>query len=369
MHRHLHQHFAQRLAQHRLAIAALVIAFGAMPACASESADEGDDSDDAHVSESNLTNSEKEAICNAIPAPRPWTADEKTKLASETVRRFVDLKKKNDALTATRGVGGYAGARTEIWKAISIRNDRAAAAALIKPKLKPGFDANRVAAEMQGTSCIGRVYDILREVYKDLGRGTEWAAIEKCGRAWDSDGLHVQQALIKNGWPGPTLGLVTDDAKAPGSQAEIDIHRGFLRAMGQGTYYGTPVSRTSVLKNFMPTVGSPTRRDDSVYNAIGQSKFLGVGTFRGAFHVPFIIPASALPEDAAPAGAERAGWLEARRRNEPFIMESHSLRQPWDPTNFEIKSLKEVIAVTMSESVVYSTGTILFAPGSTYVVR
>jgi len=352
-----------------LALAALVVAFGSLPACAAESDSEGEDSDDAHVSESNLTSTEKQAICNAIPAPRPWTADEKTKLASETVRRFVELKKKNDALIQTRGVGGYAGARTEIWKAISLRNDRAAAAALIKPKLKPGFDANRVAAEMQGTSCIGRIYDILREVYKDLGRGTEWAAIEKCGRAWDSDGLHVQQALIKNGWPAPTLGLVTDEAKPPGNAEEVALHRGFQRALTQGTYYGTPVSKTSVLKNFMPTLGSPTRRDDSVLNAIGQSKFLAVGTFRGAFHVPFIIPASAVPEDVAPTGAGRAAWLDARRRNEPFIMESHSLRQPWDATNFEIKPMKEVIGITMSESVVYSTGTILFAPGSTYVVR
>lgn len=355
---------------HRLALVAFVASVGALPACAAESDSEGEESDDAHVSESNLTATEKERICNAIPAPRPWTAEEKTKLASETVRRFVELKKTNDALIKSRGVGNYAGARTEIWKAISIRNDRAAAAALIKPKLKPGFDANRVAAEMQGTSCIGRVYDVLREVYKDLGRATEWAAIEKCGRAWDSDGLHVQQALIKNGWPSPTLGIVTDEAKPPGNAEEISLQRSFQRAITLGSYYGTPVSKTTVLKNFMPTLGSPTRRDDSVLDAVGQSKFLAVGTFRGAFHVPFIIPASAVPEDVAPAaGAERTAWLDARRRNEPFIMESHSLRQPWDPTNFEIKPMKEVIAITMNESVVYSTGTILFAPGSTYVVR
>ena len=31
--------------------------------------------------------------------------------------------------------------------------------------------------------------------------------------------------------------------------------------------------------------------------------------------------------------------------------------------------MKEVITETMTQTVVYSTGTILFAPGSSYVVR
>ena len=351
----------------------LFFAFAAAVAgCATESTDgEGDEGldEDAHVAESALTSSQKDVICNAIPSPRAWTPAEQTKLASEVVRRFVELKKNNDALIAQRGVGNYTGARTEIWKAISLRDDRAAAAALIKPRLKPGFDAARVAAEMQGTSCIGRVYEILREVYKSLGRESEWAAIEKCGRAWDSDGLHVQQALIKNGWPAPTLGFVTDDAKAPGVGEELDIHLGFLRSRAQGSYYGTPVSKNTVLRNFMPTAGSSTRRDDSLLLTVGASKFLAVGTLRAAYHVPFIVPAAAIPESAAPTGSASVAWLDARRRNEPFVMESHSLRQPWDATNFEIRPLKEVIGETMSQNVIYSTGTILFAPGSTYVVR
>lgn len=351
----------------------LVLALAIAPACAVDegSGGDGDGDEDAHVSESNLTNSEKEALCNAIPAPRPWTPEEREKLRSEVVRRFVELKKKNDALVEQRGVGGYAGARTEIWKAISIRNDRAAAARLIAPKLKPGFDATRVAAEMQGTSCIGRVYEILREVYKSLDRGAEWAAIEKCGRAWDSDGLHVQQALIKNGWPAPTLGFATDEAKAPGPAGQdADIHRGLLSSIPRGTYFGTPVSKTTLMKNFMPSPGSTTRRDDSTLLAVGKSSFLAVGTLRAAFHVPFIVPAASVPEDVAPkSGAARTAWLEARRRGEPFVLESHSLRQPWDATNFEIRPLTEVIGETMGQSVVYSTGTILFAPGSSYVVR
>ncbi|MBS2017583.1 MAG: hypothetical protein JST00_32180 [Deltaproteobacteria bacterium] len=345
----------------------------ALPACADDPSASDDsegerggideDGDDSRSLESNLTSAEKDAICNRIPAPRAWTADEQSKLASEVVRRFVELKKNNDALVAQRGVGGYAGARTEVYKALG-RNDVAAAAAIIKPKLKPGFDAMQVAKSIQGTSCIGRVYEVLREVYKSLGREAEWTAIEKCGRAWDSDGLHVQQALIKNGWPAPTLGFVTDEVKPPGPAGQdADIHVGFLRSIPRGTYFGTPVSKTTVLKNFLPTAGSPVRKDESRLLEIGSSKFLAVGTLRAAYHVPFIVDAAAVPDAAIPQ------FLAAKRRGEPFVMESHSLRQPWDATNFEIRPLTEVIKETMTQGVVYSSGTILFAPGSSYVVR
>lgn len=346
----------------------------ALPGCAADPNDPSDDADgdrgtideegdDSRSQESNLTSSEKDAICNRIPAPRAWTPEEQSKLASEVVRRFVELKKKNDALVKERGVGGFAGARTEVYKALG-RNDIAAAAAIVKPKLKPGFDATQVAKSIQGTSCIGRVYEVLREVYKSLGREAEWTAIEKCGRAWDSDGLHVQQALIKNGWPAPTLGFVTDEVKPPGPAGQdADIHLGFQRSIPRGTYYGTPVSKTNVLKNFLPTAGSPIRKDETKLLEIGASKFLAVGTLRAAYHVPFIVNAAAVPDEAIPA------FLAAKRRGEPFVMESHSLRQPWDATNFEIRPLTEVIKETMTQSVVYSSGTILFAPGSSYVVR
>lgn len=346
----------------------------ALPGCAADPNDSSDDADgdrgtideegdDSRSQESNLTSSEKDAICNRIPSPRAWTPEEQSKLVSEVVRRFVELKKKNDALVKERGVGGFAGARTEVYKAI-VRNDIVAAAAIVKPKLKPGFDATQVAKSIQGTSCIGRVYEVLREVYKSLGREAEWTAIEKCGRAWDSDGLHVQQALIKNGWPAPTLGFVTDKAKAPGPAGEdADIHAGFVRSIARGTYYGTPVSKTNVLENFLPSPGSATRKDETKLLQIGASKFLAVGTLRAAYHVPFIVNAAAVPDEAIPA------FLAAKRRGEPFVMESHSLRQPWDATNFEIRPLTEVIKETMTQSVVYSSGTILFAPGSSYVVR
>lgn len=338
------------------------IGLATIAACAVNGADSEDDSEDAHASgaESALTNGEKKAICAAIPAARPWSDAEKVKLRDEVVRRFVETKRKNDALIASRGVGSFAGVKSEVMKAID-RGDRAAAIAAVKPKLKPGNDAARVVDEIAGTSCIGRVYAVLAAVYADLGRADEWRAIEKCGRAWDSDGLHVQQALIANGWQSPALGLVNDEAHLPGSAAEVAVHQEFLRAAGRGSYFDTPVSKTVLLKNFLPSPGSNTQKDDSMLRQIGQSQFLGMATLRGAYHVPFVVPAASIPDDfARPGTSQRA----ARDRGEPFILESHSLRAPWDPTNFEIRPLTEAMSETFGASVTYATGTILFSPGS-----
>ena len=317
--------------------------------------------------ESALTKSEKDVVCAAVPT-HVFTQAESDKLRTGVVSRFISLKKQNDALIKQRGVGAYAGVRSSVMKAVD-RGDLTTAANLIQPKLKPGNDARTIASELQGTSCIGRVYAILREVYKDLGRQSEWAAIEKCGRAWDSDGLHVQTALIKNGWPSPTLGLVSDANKLPGSADEIALHREFLNAQARGSYYGTPVSKTMLLKNFLPSPGSSTQKDDALLLTLGRSTFLGVGTLRGAFHVPFLVPAAMIPADLAPTGADRQAWLDAKTRGEPFVMESHSLRQPWDDTNFEVRPLTAVIAQTFTESATYATGNILLAPGSSFVVR
>ncbi len=301
------------------------------------------------------------AICNAIPTPRPWTKQETDQLLDLTVARFSALKRDNDALIKRRGVGAYAGVKTEVQKAID-RRDWSTAAAIIRPRLKPGYDARTVVKEIAGTSCIGRVYAVLREVYAELGRAEEWKAIEKCGRAWASDGLHVQQALIKNGWPSPTLPFVSDALDLPGSASEVAIHEEFLRAVTRGTYYGTPVSKTAMMKNFLPSPGSTTTRDERALLALGRSRFLGFGTLRGAFHVPLVAPAASIPVDLAPAsGTARTEWLAARDRGEPFILESHSLRQPWDPTNFEIRPLTDAIDETLRESVTYATGTLLLA--------
>jgi hypothetical protein len=321
---------------------------------------QGAESEDAHEgsAESNLTSSEKEAICNAIPTPRPWTADESTKLLDGVVRRVVQAKRQNDALIRERGVGGYAGAGTNFWKAID-RGDKNAAAAILRPKLKPGYDALRIAGEIKGTSCIGYLYTVLRDVYAELDRSSEWAAIEKCGRAWDSDGLHVQQALIKNGWPAPSVGFVSDERKLPGTESEVTLHREFLRAAARGSYYGTPVSTTLMMKNFLPTPGSSTRVDDAYFLRVGASKTLAFGTFRGAFHTPFIVPGASIPADILTTDAARA----AHSRGEPFVLESHRLREPWDDTNLEIRPLTAVIAETFGQSVTYATGTMLFAPG------
>ncbi len=333
-------------------------------ACASEVADgdgPDDTSDEPEVSTSNLTSAEKDAICNAVPRGRAWTAEESEQLLVEVAKKAVETKRANDALIAQRGVGGYVGAGTDFWKAIG-RNDKAAAAAILRPKLKPGFDAARIAGEIKGTSCIGWVYTLLKDVYGRMGRANEWSAIERCGRAWDSDGLHVQQALIKNGWASPTLGFITDEAKIPGPASEVAIHREFLRSRARGTYFGTPVSTTSLMKNFLPSPGSSTRADEAQLLRIGKSRSLVFATVRGAYHVPLVVPSSVIPADLAPAGAARAAWIAAKDRGEPFVVESHLRRQPWDATNFEVRPMKQVIRETFDSNVTYATGTLLFAP-------
>jgi hypothetical protein len=331
-----------------------------MAACAGNADDGADDA--SAPEEAALTTAEATRICSAIPAPRPWTAEESAKLVDETVRRFAELKRNNDALVARRGVGGFAGAKSAVWKAISA-GDNARAASLIRPHLKPGFDASQVVSTIDGTSCIGVVYRVLGAVYTSLGRADEWKAIEKCGRAFDSDGLHVQQALIKNGWPGPTLGFVTDANKLPGSNADdVGQARDFMHAAAGGSYFGTPVSKDLMMKNFLPSPGSSTPVDDELLLRIGRSHTLAMSTMRGAFHVPFIVPAAVVPEDLAPSGSDRDEWQHARSRGEPFVLESHSLREPWDDTNFQVRSLKMTIEETVGKDVTYGTGTLLFAP-------
>jgi hypothetical protein len=346
-------------------------------ACASNTSDssDGDPKDDTfgqgedarETSEENLTNAEKDALCNAIPT-KPLTATEGQAFAREVTTRFAKLKRDNDALLAQRGVGGFAGGRSEFMKAI-YANDMARAKALIAPKLKPGFRADVVAKEIQGTSCIGRVYAVFKEAYTAVGRGADWAAIEKCGRAWDSDGIRFQKALIKSGWPGPTLGLVTDTGKLPGNAADVAIHTSFLKARTAGVYYGTPVSKTMMMQNFLPSPGSRTVQDTSVFIQLGRSNFVSVGTLRGGYHVPVLVPGRTVPEDVAPQGAKRQAWLDARSRSEPFVLESHLTRAPWDATNFEIRPLTEVISETFGSTATYGTGTLLMAPGSDFVVR
>jgi hypothetical protein len=340
----------------------VAVAFLALGALVGGCAGDNDDDSVDPVAEGALTTAEATRICNAIPAPRAWTPEESEKLVTQTVSRFAELKRSNDALIARQGVGGFAGAKSGVWKAI-VANDKTRAANLVRPHLKPGFDARKVVDEMDGTSCIGVVYRVLKAVYADLGRAEEWAAIEKCGRAFNSDGLHVQQALIKNGWPSPALGFVTDANKLPGSNAEdVGQHRDFVNAAARGSYFGTPVSTTMMLKNFLPTPGSSTRADEALLLQIGKGRTMAMSTMRGAFHVPFIVSAGLVPEDLAPRGSGRDAWLAARGRGEPFVLESHSLREPWDDTNFEVRSLKATIQETVGQAVTYGTGTMLFAP-------
>jgi len=357
------------------ALGVLLVGVGCLPACAGEDEGAGEEEtlgaegDDDGRSESGLSKSQIQAICGSVTG-KAWSADEKAKLPSLVVRKYVDLKKRNDALIEQRGVGAYAGGLTATWLAIT-GNQKAKAIELIKPKLKGGADPAKVVAEMKGTSCIGNIYEVLKDVYGDLGRGAEWAQIEKCARANSSIGNYLQAALIKNGWQSPTLGFVTDDAKAPGVAGKggknHKTHTEFLTAIPSGTYYTVPMSKT-VLRNFLPTPGSSTKAENTLFNAIGKQKFVAVGALRAGYHVPFVVPASLIPDEAAPKGAARAAWIAARDRGELFAMESHLKREPWDPTNFEIHPLKELLSQTFQEEIVYSTGTLVFGPGSTYDV-
>jgi hypothetical protein len=353
----------------RLACALLPLSLSLpmLAACASSEESESEDAREvADSTESELTTAEKQSVCNAIPSPRRWTESESDRLLNEVVSRFVKLKRDNDALIATRGVGQYAGTRSQTYKAtLEGRVDEAAAR--IAPYVKDGSNPRAIAENLRGTSCIGRVYSVLKGAYAAIGRSSEWAAVEKCGRAWDSDGLNVQQALIKNGWNAPALGFITDSKVLPGSAAEQDLHRGLLRGVLRGSYYGVPLARSTVMKDFLPTAGGATVRDDSVFMRLGKSKFLAVGTLRAAYHVPVVVPAAYIPADLAPAsGSARTSWLAAKAAGEPFVLESHSLREVWDPTNFEIRPFREVISETLGSEEKYLSGTLLFAPFSSF---
>jgi hypothetical protein len=194
----------------------------------------------------------------------------------------------------------------------------------------------------------------------------------RCGRAWDSDGLYVQQALIKTGWPAPTLSMISDEANVVGPDSEKDMLAGFTRAVSRGTYhgYGVPLSKSTVLKNFLPMPGSPTRADTNMLLQVGGTSSFGFATLREAYHVPLVVPAAVVPDEFAPTGARsRASWLAAKARGEPFVLESHASRGPSNRTNFEIRPLTTVIAETYTTPFVYSSGNLLLAPNSAFVAR
>lgn len=320
------------------------------------------DPDGGVPEEGGTTPTEAEALCNLI-TPSAWSAADSDALLTGVVAGFAKLKRDNDALIDQRGVGAFAGSNTDTWKAIAA-GDYATAAAILAPHLANGYDADDVAHEIAGTSCIGRVYRVLDEVYTSLGRGAEWDRIEACGRAWNSDGLHVQDALIRSGWRSPALPVVSDAVNLPGSADERAFHQQFLQAAAAGSYYGVPLSTTQRLQNFLPSPGSNTPRDTSMYSTLSTGTYLAFATLRAAYHVPVVVPGRFVPANLAPAGD--SWWPQARNNSEPFVLESHSLREAWDKTNFEIRPLTYVIAETFESNVVYATGTLLFAPNGSF---
>jgi hypothetical protein len=344
-----------------------------------------DGDEDAHESsESDLTSAEKAAVCAKVKKSRPFTDVETARLLSLIVQKSAAIKSDHDRLIRERGIGSRMGNRSQVYQLLNDEMDpvtklkftpatratrKAKALALVQAKLKPGLSAETVLSSVRGTSCIGFVYEVLRSAYADLGRSDEWATVEKCGRAWDSDGLHVQQALIATGWPGPTLPFITDEANTAGPDSEKAMLSEFKRAITRGSYYGTPLSKTMVLKNFLPMPGSSTVKNDAMLRSIGGGASFGIATFRGAYHVPLIVPAASVPSVfVPPTGAVRSEWLLAKSRGEAFMIESHASRNPWDDTNFEIRPLTSALRETYAEKIVYSTGTVLFAPNSEFDV-
>jgi hypothetical protein len=365
-----------------LGIFGSVFAGCATSAASDDSQDQGSE-DGRETSEANLTSSERTAICSKVTKGPAFTAAETTKLLSLILQKASSTKREHERLIAERGVGNRMGNRSEVYQLLEAENDaagkaftpaarsarKAKALALLQAKLKPGYRAETVVKDISGTSCIGFVYEVMRSAYAELGRSATWAAVEKCGRAWDSDGLHVQQALIASGWPSPSLPFVTDEANTVGRDEEKAMLREFLSAVKKGSYYGTPVSKSMMLRNFLPMPMSQTETNDAMLVDLGSSNSFGIATFRGAFHVPFIVPAAGISDEFAPAQEPlRSRWLDAKERGEAFMIESHSMRQPWDPTNFELRPLTLALAETYAAPVVYSTGNILLAPNADFTV-
>jgi hypothetical protein len=255
--------------------------------------------DDAHeTAEADLTSAQKDAICNNVPRSRSFTAVESARLQKLLFEKLAARKRENDRLIATRGIGKYLGNRSQVYRLLndtissttkkaftaSERATRKARAiSMIDAHLSAGSEAAHVASELTGTSCIGFVYDIMRSAYADLGRKEEWAAVEKCGRAWDSDALHVQKALMETGWPSPALPFITDEANSVGAESEKGMLREFTKAIARANYYGTPISKSSVLKNFLPMPGSRTAATTRMLTDIGSGDSFGLMTFRGAY--------------------------------------------------------------------------------------
>lgn len=368
-----------RLASTFALLAASGLAFGSA-ACAVDSVDEQDglantdapsaeDAEDAATSEAALTQTElqrREQICSQIRPGAPWSPEEAQRFHDVVVKHIVDVKRENDRLIRERGVGSFLGVRTDAAKRI-VAGDRAGAAAILRPRLRSG-NVDAIVAEMSTagmTSCVGWAMRAFAEGYRQLGRTAEWRTISACTRAWDSSGTRMQAAMVRAGWPGPTLPIAGDVTPSPSWDAEnAGLHRGLLASSQRGSYFGAPVSRTARLVNFLPAPGTGTTRDDAGLLALGQSKFLALGTLRAAYHVFVVVPAASVPEEVATWVPNRSAWLAARRRGEPFVLESHASRQAWDPTSFEIRPLTEVMAESYGTKAVYSTGTLLFAPES-----
>jgi hypothetical protein len=186
----------------RSMVAAVSVLFAvsalAVSGCADDSVDGDDevgepDTDAREVSEENLTRSEKVARCNEVKRSRAFSPAESQRLLSLIMAKAGAIKRENDREISRRGIGQYMGNRSYIYLMLNEQfkdeklkiqytpaeraSRRAEALRLVQERLKPGFDAATVMADVRGTSCIGFVYQVLRSAYAELGRAAECAAV------------------------------------------------------------------------------------------------------------------------------------------------------------------------------------------------
>lgn len=327
------------------------------------------DTEDTSYAEDALSAAETEALCAQIPNTKPWTQQESDALVKQVVSSFTARKRLNDSLIRSRGVGKYVGERTPLYRAIAAGN-KAEGERILAASLKGGNDPKVVLAEMRPTSCIGAVYSVLGEGYAAAGRADEWKKIFACGKANGGIGTRFQGALIRNGWPAPSLAFVTDTASLPGNANERGISSRLMTMRSGGkSYFGVPMSGSDFMRDFLPSPGSRTAADKSLLRKIGTGNYLSIGTIREAYHVPMVVPAALISDEFAPAKgtASRAAWDAAKAAGEPFLLESHSARNANDLTNFEIKPFTRALSITFKDNIVYSSGTLLFSPNSTFI--
>jgi len=196
------------------------------------------------------------------------------------------------------------------------------------------------------TSCIGFVLNNLEKGYKNAGKSERWKEIDKIVRENSGDGNFLLRELKKDGW---TTVYFNPDVKNPTTQVPSaskppDHHVWTASEVKKGNNYlsgvklpngerfdGVPIDQ--MMTDYRPT--NPyknTPRTDELQKL--QETPLFVGIANGGFHV----------------------YLGSQGN----VIESHSTRDPTDPTNIEIRPFTEW---GLLEGESYLSGVIAVPPG------